>query len=190
MADWGSRRLKDIATPAAVAAKLNARPKTAELSAALTTAGLTTDDQLLKHLDTQLRVLHTDFEAQLDLTEHGNLPTLIKTNCNSCTRGWENRRHGRTIQAPQPVAPRHGLAPDDHTHDPTDINDPDATSPCTTNRAQCLLCQLFDNTQARILHLTLDDHEAYDDIDRLAELRHPQDDHQWLYHIDPSTGAA
>ena len=44
-----------------LAAKLTARPKQAELSAALTTAGLTIDDRLLKHLDAKIRNLHTDF---------------------------------------------------------------------------------------------------------------------------------
>ena len=47
----GLRRLQDLATPAELAAELTARPKLAELSTALTIARLTTDDQLLNHLD-------------------------------------------------------------------------------------------------------------------------------------------
>ena len=49
----GLRRLKDLATPAELAAKLPAHPKIAEMPAALTTVGLTPDNQLLKHLDVQ-----------------------------------------------------------------------------------------------------------------------------------------
>ena len=79
-----------------------------------------------------------------------------------------------TTHAPQPTAPWHRLAPDDHEHDPTGARDPEDESQRTTHKAQHLLCQLFDNAQARILHLALDEHEAYDDVDRLAELRHPK----------------
>ena len=34
----------------------------------------------------------------------------------------------------------------------------------------------------------LDEHDCRDDIDRLAELRHPQVDHQWTYHINSAKG--
>ena len=72
------RRLRDLATPAELAAKRTARPKIAELSTALSTAGLTTDNLLLEHLDAQIRNLRTDFERQLDLNEKQSLPALIQ----------------------------------------------------------------------------------------------------------------
>ena len=50
----GLRSLKDLAVPAELAAKLTAQPKIAKLSAALTTAGLTAYDLLLKHVDTKI----------------------------------------------------------------------------------------------------------------------------------------
>ena len=59
---------------AELAARLTARPKIAELLATLTTTSLKNDDQLLKHLDTKIRNLHTDFAGQLDQTENISCP--------------------------------------------------------------------------------------------------------------------
>ena len=47
--------MKDFATTAELAAKLIARPEIAEMSTALTVAGLTPDNQLLKHLDVKIQ---------------------------------------------------------------------------------------------------------------------------------------
>ena len=76
----GLRHLKDMALPAELAANLPARPNIAELSVALTTAGLTTYDLLLTHLDTTNRNLQADYEARLDLTEQKCTPNTYAAN--------------------------------------------------------------------------------------------------------------
>ena len=112
----------------------------------------------------------------------------MRTTTTTTTDNHDNRRNGRTIQSPQPTEPWHRLNPDAHEHDPTDSKGPEDESQCTANKAQPLLGQLFDNTQSRLLHNSLEEHKDVDNIDRLAELRHPQVDHQWLYRVGPSTG--
>ena len=59
-------------------AALTARPKVVEPSHVLTTARLTSDSQLLQHLDVKMQPLQTEFEAQLVITEAQHLPTLLK----------------------------------------------------------------------------------------------------------------
>ena len=46
----GLPRLNNVAIPAELVAKLTAKPKVVELSHALTAAGLTNEDLVLKHL--------------------------------------------------------------------------------------------------------------------------------------------
>ena len=59
---------------------------------------------------------------------------------------------------------------DHHENDPTAFTDPEDESPCTTNKAQHLLCQLTDNTRARLLYTDMQEQEAIHDIERINEL--------------------
>ena len=87
----GLRRLHDIVVPAELAAKLTAHPQIAELSTALTTAGLASDDQLLKHLDVKIRNFHADFELQLEIHERQCLLELIQQITDRAQDDWDNR---------------------------------------------------------------------------------------------------
>ena len=83
------------------------------------------------------------------------------------------------MAAPQLQQPR---------NDPTSHLDPDDETPCTTNKAQHLLCQLTDNTRARLLYHEQQYQEAAYDIGCINDLRHPQVHHLCIYHIDHSEG--
>ena len=98
----GLRRRKDLATPAELAAKLTVRPQMADLSAALTVAGLAPDKQLLKRFDSNNQVLHIDFEAQLGLIEKQKRPALVQQITLISKNEWERVRHGHPINAPPP----------------------------------------------------------------------------------------
>ena len=124
----------------------------------------------------------------MDIIERQNLPTLVEQITLRAQDEWDYARHGHPIGAPQPTEPWQRLSQHEHEHDPTATQNTEDNSSCTKNKPQHLLCQLFDNIEALIMHMTLEEHEARDDIERLAELRHPHVDHQWLYHIDPSAG--
>ncbi|MFM7982924.1 MAG: hypothetical protein ACKPKO_26730, partial [Candidatus Fonsibacter sp.] len=82
--------------------------------------------------------------TQLDPTEARQLPTLTQQISQRAQNEWEHLRLGTTITIPQPQPPWQRLAQDAHEYDPTLHRDPDDQSPCTTNKAQHLLCQLID----------------------------------------------
>ena len=126
----GLRRRKDLATPAELAAKLTVRPQMADLSAALTVAGLAPDKQVLKRFDSNNQVLHIDFEAQLGLIEKQKRPALVQQITLISKNEWERVRHGHPINAPppQPLAPWHRLSQREHEHDPIATQDPKDSS--------------------------------------------------------------
>ena len=62
----GLRQLQHLATPAELAAKITARPNIAELSQALTTAGLIDNGIIIQHLDSNLAQLAHKFQQTLD----------------------------------------------------------------------------------------------------------------------------
>ena len=185
----GLRRLHDIAVPAELAAKLTALPKVRELCNALSTAGLTEPGLLLNHLLTKIHTLQATLTAQLDQTEAAQLPDLIQQITKRTQQEWDSIRHGTPITAPQPTSPWQRLSLDHHENGQTAFTDPEDESPCTTSKAQHLLCQLTDNTRARLLYTDMQEQEATDDIERINELRRPQVHHQWTQHIDPTQGA-
>ena len=184
----GLRHIKDIAAPAELAAKLTARPKVTEICTALSTAGLTPPGQLTAHLDSKIAELQHNLATQLHNTEALLLPELTQQIAERAQHEWDAIRHGADITAPQPKPPWQRLSTDSHAHDPTAHSDPDDETACNTNKAQHLLCQLTDNTRARLLYHEQEEQEATDDIERINELRHPQVHHHWIYHIDHTEG--
>ena len=62
------------------------------------------------------------------------------------------------------------------------------TRTLTTNHLQRILCRLLDNTLLRKHVQNLSECNAYDDMDRLTELRHPHTNHDWVTTVDPEFG--
>ena len=73
----GLRHIKDIAIPAALAAKITARPKVIEICNALSTAGIIERGRLTQHLDANITGLPNRLRTQLHQTEASQLPYLI-----------------------------------------------------------------------------------------------------------------
>ncbi|MFM7987138.1 MAG: hypothetical protein ACKPKO_48285, partial [Candidatus Fonsibacter sp.] len=117
------------------------------------------------YLDEKINELQQKLASQLDSAEASQVPDLAQQITRRAQNEWEHLRNGTSITAPQPLSPWHRLSQDAYEHDPTLHRDPDDQNPCTTNKAQHLLCQFVDNTKARNLHQEMQNQEAIDNID-------------------------
>ena len=177
----GMRRAQDLAEPAFVASRVEARPFVMELFAGLATVGASAE--------TSAGAYDADVRAALEKL-CGALPGGGRAHVDGLVAAAEDDARQRAAVAYGRV-PRRVQRPTDVAENvlitPAGAEDPEARR---DGSLQSALCRLVDT--AAMDHLTerLEAEEDYDGARRLRELRDPDTDHQWLWSFNPVHGAA
>ena len=194
----GFRSAVDTALPANIASRVLARPKVADLSAALRHAGLLDSHELLEHFDASTGSAVADFLEVLDEQERGQVAAMLEQARAAAEESWQTAKSGiaRTQQPRMPLVQWSGLGGDESLPGDsafvTALREADdrGGSGSASNMAhlQRELCLLMDNSKLRRLleRLRLQGDDA--SLRRLNELRDSRTCQSWLWHVDPKEG--
>ena len=188
----GCQRAVDTALPANLSALVMAVPKIRHMAQAAHNAGLLDEARVQEQLERKLHATKHAFLEGLGELERGCAEAFLGKARAAAEEQWLYYSSGGGSDAVQaPVAS--ATFDDDElgclgdvSHS-TEDEAPDVETTCrrlSTPRVQRELSRLLDITRLRTLQTQLRAECAWEQLDRLKELRHIEVSHKWLWHLD------
>ena len=193
----GRQRAVDTALPANLSALILAAPKIRSMAEAAQRAGLIDERRVQAQLDRKVQAAHTAYLEGLGDLEKRCAETFLQKARAAAEEQWLRYCSGggsEAVQTPASVA----LVDDDEvgpslnlsTNSEDEAPDVEAGGRrLSAPHLQRELSRLFDVTRLRTLQSQLRTECAWEQLDRLKELRHKEVSHKWLWHLDSRKGS-
>ena len=193
----GCQRAFDIALPANLSALVVAVPKIRHMAHAAQSAGLLDETRLLTQLEGKLRATKSASLEGLGEVEKRCAEAFLSKASAAAEEQWLYYSFGGgpdSVQAPVAFATfdddELGCVGDVSQSMEDETPDVEATGRrLSAPQVQRELCRLLDITRLRKLQVQLRAECAWEQLDRLKELRHKEVSHKWLWHLDFHTGS-
>ena len=181
----GWRTATDTARPANLGALTMAKPKVEYMARMAVHAGLLRPGLVEGHIAAKIESAQSAYLEHLDETERVKAMEFLRKAAAAADAQWTGTLSGASESA--------GSAPMAEGAEGDTNNEDDADSDGSGRRLsaphlQKELAKLQDSTRLRALEATLAAQGNWPQVNRLKDLRHPEQSHRWLWHLDSHRG--